>query len=278
MKVIKKINNNVAICLDQNGKELIAFGKGIGFPKMPYEIDDLRKISRTYYGVNPKLTNLLNDIPEEIFEISATIVDYSKSKIQYQLNSNAVFTLADHINFAIQRYNEKNMIKMPILYDLEHLYAIEVDIGKRAVLYINKKMNIHLPMSEAAGIALHFINAENIQKNSSEEFDDKQIISDITKLIEDVLNIKINKRSFNYSRFVTHMQYLLKRQKGHIEISSENKKLYQKLIEEFPDVYQCSRKINEYTQKVLQWNLADEELLYLILHINRLSSRGDCNL
>ncbi|WP_302926203.1 CAT RNA binding domain-containing protein [Holdemania filiformis] len=30
MKVIKKINNNVALCIDQGGKELIALGKGIG--------------------------------------------------------------------------------------------------------------------------------------------------------------------------------------------------------------------------------------------------------
>ena len=31
MRAIKKINNNVAICADSNNKELIAFGKGIGF-------------------------------------------------------------------------------------------------------------------------------------------------------------------------------------------------------------------------------------------------------
>ena len=31
IKVIKKINNNVALCLDGNQSELIAFGKGIGF-------------------------------------------------------------------------------------------------------------------------------------------------------------------------------------------------------------------------------------------------------
>ena len=34
MKVVKKINNNVAICLDSNNCELVAFGKGIGFPKI----------------------------------------------------------------------------------------------------------------------------------------------------------------------------------------------------------------------------------------------------
>ena len=65
MKVIKKINNNVAICLDNNNNELIAFGKGIGFQKVPYELTDISKIERTYYGVNSSYISLINEIPEE---------------------------------------------------------------------------------------------------------------------------------------------------------------------------------------------------------------------
>lgn len=52
MKAIKKINNNVAICEDDNKKELIAFGKGIGFPSMPYHITDLSLISMTRTNLN----------------------------------------------------------------------------------------------------------------------------------------------------------------------------------------------------------------------------------
>lgn len=47
MKAIKKINNNVAICVDSNNKELIAFGKGIGFPA--YKKMAWWSRSRTYY-------------------------------------------------------------------------------------------------------------------------------------------------------------------------------------------------------------------------------------
>ena len=35
MIVVKRINNNVAVCRDGNQRELIAFGKGIGFPRRP---------------------------------------------------------------------------------------------------------------------------------------------------------------------------------------------------------------------------------------------------
>ena len=166
MKVIKKINNNVAVCLDNDGHELIAFGKGTGFPKTPYELTDLSKIWRTYYGINPSYLGLLNDIPEEVFELSIKIVDFAKMKIENQINSNIVFTLADHINFAIERFKKNLDIRMPFVYDIQHLYESEMQIGLFAIKLINKSMNVYLTKDEAVSIALHFINAENMQRNA----------------------------------------------------------------------------------------------------------------
>ena len=45
---VKKLNNNFAICVDSEGKELIAVGKGIGFPKTPYELEDLNQFVSMY--------------------------------------------------------------------------------------------------------------------------------------------------------------------------------------------------------------------------------------
>lgn len=46
MKIIKQINNNAALALDGNGKELVVLGRGVGFPKMPYELTDLSRAVR----------------------------------------------------------------------------------------------------------------------------------------------------------------------------------------------------------------------------------------
>ena len=58
MKVIKNINNNVAICEDSAGNEVVAFSKGIGFKKPPYEID-IKDIDRTFYHVNNHYLDLM---------------------------------------------------------------------------------------------------------------------------------------------------------------------------------------------------------------------------
>lgn len=276
MKVIKKINNNVALCCDKNGKELIAFGSGIGFPKMPYELTDLSKISKTFYGVSGNYIKLLDDIPDEIFIISSKIVDYAQSKLACDMNPNIVFTLADHINFAIERYEKRIAVKMPFSYDIEHLYKKEIEIGKRSIVFINKVKKIHLSKDEATGIALHFINSENITKNNN-TIDDEQIIKDLTTIIEKEFDLSINKKGFSYSRFVTHIQYLLKRQQTNISVLSDNGKIYKELIKDYPNTYQCVLKIKDYIVDSLDWELNDEELLYLMLHINRLYYREDCN-
>ena len=58
MRVEKKINNNVAVCTDGNGQELIALGRGIGFPQTPYELTDLSKIDMTFYRVSSQTVQM----------------------------------------------------------------------------------------------------------------------------------------------------------------------------------------------------------------------------
>lgn len=276
MKAIKKINNNFAICLDNNNNELIAFGKGIGFPSMPYEIEDLSMIDRTFYGVNPNYYDLLNEIPDDVFEISANIIEFAKKKIKQALNPNLIFTLADHINFSIQRYEKKIFIQMPITNDIRYLCEAEMEVGEAAIAFINRVKHIHLGSDEAASIAIHFMNAE-VNEHSSKQEINEDVILEITSIIEEDFHLTIHKKDFNYSRFVSHMHYLFKRKDAQIEISSENKKIFDSLCQECKTTYACALHISEYMEGVMHWHLGEEELLYLMLHINRLCAREDCN-
>ena len=63
MQVIKKLNNNFALCLDSNGVEMIAYGKGIGFPPTPYEVIDLNQIRRTFYDISSDYLGMMESLP-----------------------------------------------------------------------------------------------------------------------------------------------------------------------------------------------------------------------
>lgn len=276
MKVIKCINNNVAICLDDDNNELVAFGKGIGFKKPPFEVD-ISIIQKTYYGIDESYAQMINEIPEEILYISEEIIKYAEYKLDFIFNPNIIFTLADHINFAIVRCKEKININLPIIYDVKYLYAKEYAVGKYALLLINKKLGIKLPLDEASFISLHIINAEARKEGTIDSYAaNEKVIKEITKFIEREFDITINRNGANYSRFVSHIQYLLKRIENKEEIKSKNKELYIIMKDKFPDISSCVNKISNYLKGKYTWELSLEEKLYLILHINRLCSREDC--
>lgn len=144
MMVKKKINNNVAVCEDSNHRELIAFGKGIGFGQIPYEIMDLRKIERTFYDVSSQYISLLNDIPYEIIQFTARWLLEVQDELPYDTNGNLTLTLADHIAFAIERAKKGIYVRMPSVYELEVNYPAQVKIGKIFVTAINRELPVWL--------------------------------------------------------------------------------------------------------------------------------------
>jgi beta-glucoside operon transcriptional antiterminator len=275
MKVIKNINNNVAVCLDSTGKEVIVTGKGVGFKKPPYELQ-LSEIDRTYYDVDEIYVSMIRDLPDDVLKVSDEIILYARKKYDIVFSSNIVFTLADHLNFAIKRNKENIKVKLPIVNDIEQLFEKEIDIGNYGVKLIRKKLGVYLPREEAAYIALHLINSEQQTKNKSYE-NSEQIIEKITKIVEAEYNLEIDKHDFNYSRFVTHIHYLLKRGKDHELLKTDNGEMYKTLVKEYPKTYETSEEIRKYLKDELSLELNDEEMLYLMLHINRLCTREDCN-
>lgn len=274
MKVVKNINNNVSICQDSMGREVVAFGKGIGFAKPPYELD-LSQIQRTYYDVDQTYIEMINTISEDILEISSTIVDTAEKYLEQPFSSNTIFTLADHIQFSIERCRKRMNIKLPIANDIEYLYEKEYEVGKFALKLIRKKLRIALPRSEAAYIAMHLLNSEEKQRSKERMLND-QVIRKAMKIIEDIFSFQIDQEGFNCSRFVSHMHYLFKRGKKQDLIHSGNGKMYSALVKEYPKTNECAEKISDMIKATMDISLTDEEKMYLILHINRLYDREDC--
>ena len=254
MKVIKKINNNVALCLDGNQRELIAFGKGIGFKPIPYELTDLSVIERTYYGISPEYQGLLKEIPKEIFDVSGMLVDLAANSIDADFNRNLVITLADHINFAIDRYKKNIHIKPPYVGNLAYLHEAEYKVATQAV-------------------ALHLINAENSVAPKADFLDASTMISDVIGLIEKREDITIDRSGFNASRFITHMEYLLARIRNNETLENNNDKLFNNLKQEYRETYLCAEDVRTYLQQKTGKNLGSEEMSYLMLHIERFCSR-----
>ena len=155
MKVIKNINNNVAHCSDSRGREVIVFGKGIGFYKTGEDIP-LSKINRTFYNVKDTNYGILSSIPTVLINTSIYIIDYAAEKLSVVFPSSAALTLADHLQFAISRQNQNIYLAQPLLHDIALLYPKEMDIALYALKVIEKNdgINIYNP-GEQVTVGIH---------------------------------------------------------------------------------------------------------------------------
>lgn len=269
MRAIKKINNNVAICTDNNNKELVAFGKGIGFPKMPYEISDLSLISMTFYRIDSKFYNLIGEIPENVFEVSAIIVREAQNILKCNLNPNLVVSLSDHINFAILRMRKYKKMQMLFSYDIEQLYPKETELGRYALKLIKERLYVKLPDSEITSIAMHFVNAEE-EKEPEEGADTEELILEVASKIEEFFSVTIDRNDFNYNRFAMHLRYYLKRIKSKNQFVDDNVSIVQAMKEKNPRVYECAYMIGNFIDERLNSESTEDEVLYLMIHIYRI--------
>ncbi len=272
MLVLKKVNNNVAICRDNRGQELVAFGRGIGFPPAPYELTDLSLIQRTFYDISADYLGMIEALPSDVVEFTSEVVDMARAVLPYPLTPNLLLTLADHIAFAIKRCREGIFIKMPLSYDLEQTYPQEIQMGRQVLEQIQSRFKIRLHTGEASGIAMAFINARVYSQDDPDvkaQTDDEDILNSITDIIEQEMAVTIDRNSFNYARYATHVHYLLDRLHAGEGIDSINADIYADLREEYGATAACVDKIAAYLEERHRFQVTDEEKLYLILHINR---------
>lgn len=278
MRVVKKLNNNFAICVDGEGKELIVAGKGIDFPKTPYELEDLNLITRTFYDIDQKYTGLFNELPETVIHFTAKLIDIARNELKYELNPNVVLTMSDHINFCIQRAKEDIYVQMPLIYEVEQTFPAEAKIGKYAVKQIERRFHVRLNQNEASGIAMNLVNARYNAKSGTDVTEELQrryddILEDTISIVEDETGIMIERDSFNFARYSSHLMYLLNRIAGNRTLDSDNGIMYQSMRKEFPEIAACVDLIDRYFRRKLKIDLSKEEKLYLILHINRICTR-----
>lgn len=274
MRIVKKINNNVALAQDAKGNELVVFGKGVGFPATPYELDDLSRIQRTFYDVGAKNLSLLKDIPDDIFLAAAAIAENAAEELDCPLNPNMPFVLADHLAFAIQRSREGVVLRTPLAYDVRHLYPVEYQLGRKALTILREYLNIELPEEEAVSLTLHIINAEAEVDDVHLTMTATQIISEIGDRVEDYFDIELDPDSFSYSRFMMHLRYLVQRMMNGkpTAVDQSSHELFCAVRREYPEIYDCVRTLVDYFKQNWNWSCTEDEQLYLMIHIQRVTT------
>lgn len=276
MKVIKKVNNNVALAVNDKNEEVFVVGKGLGFQKTPYEITDENIIEKIYVSPkNIKMFDILNDIPIEDICLAEEIIQTGRRILEKELHPNLILTLSDHISFALTRSQDGLDVKSPLEWEVKNLYPKETLVGQKALELIKEKRGIELAKSEITFIALHFVNAQTSSADMRETTKITTIIGEILSIIKYHYKMDFDESSLNFTRFITHIRYFIKRQMASKSLQNDNEELFQMVQGKYKEELKCVEKIEAFLKSNYRWNCTNDEKLYLVLHIQRLTSNSN---
>ena len=278
MVTIKKVyNNNVILAFENSSKkEVILTGCGIGFGKKSNDTVDDSKIEKKFViqdnNFESKVNKLASEIPEEVFAVSSAIIEYAEKNLNTTLDEYIYISLTDHIYFALKRYKENLPIKNELLYELRRIHKKEYEIGKWAIEYINKTFNVNFLIDEAGFIAMHIINA-NYRESTNKSCLIMNIINQILDIIKNYYSIEFIEDEINFDRLLTHLKFFAKRLIDKTEsIDTNNNGLLEIVKAQYKESYDCVKQIKSFIEENYTYKVNDDEVLYLILHINRVIS------
>ena len=279
MRVCKILNNNLVLSKNENNEEIIVKGRGIGFHARRGDRIDESMIEKIFYPENHQnsvqIQEYLLSIPEEYFDFTQRFVDRIKEENpDLQLNNSIYLSLSDHIMGTINRLRDGISLKNVLLLDIRQLYKKEYGFGERLVKELNEAFQIDLPLDEAGFMALHFVNAE-YGTDIRDAFRFPNQLKDILEITSDELGIVLDERTLHYERFVTHLKFLLQRVYRRELLPNEEDELADLMRTKYPKEYACSRKIAEYIEKNTDCRLSGEEVMYLAIHIRRVTMAED---
>ncbi len=275
MLIRKILNNNVIITYDVNGREIVVMGKGIAYGKKNGDCIDTQKVTKKFILSSmeypDRLIDALSSISPDCIELCDDIIQYAKHKLSSELDDSLYISLLDHISTSIERYKNGVKLKNKLLWEIKQFYKNEYEIGQYGIAMIKEKYGLTLLDDEAGFIALHIISAELSN--------DIQDIYEITEFIQSIVNItkyyfmcNFDTDTLQYFQFITLLKFL-----GHRIFSKDFKPptlIKNNLLDiieiNYTEPYLCSIKIKEFIGQKYNYQLDDDEFLYITIYIANL--------
>lgn len=216
-KITQTLNNNAAFAKDGLFKEVILIQQGIGYLSKNDKVaenDNVQVFTPQTDIERKRFKQFLEAIPFEFMEFAINTVSLAKRKFNLKFSNSLVFTLADHISFAVERYRENESFDYLSNEEIKQFFPDIYKFSKKTVRQINKKFNVHLAEGEATAITFHLINSLVLDNSSGQKnLSDTKTVFDITsaimQIIENNYSHKIDRKSISYSRLVVHIRYLV---------------------------------------------------------------------
>ncbi len=279
--LIKQVFNNNVVLVDDDLKkrEYILIGKGLGFQKKKGMKVDIDRVEKKFISddasVKKRLIALAEEVDPDIFDATSEMIGRIEKELGQDLYKYIYLSLTDHIAFAIKRNKEGILVRNSFLHEIKRIYKNEFAAAMLALEYLNERFNVDLNEDEAGFIAIHIVNS--YYQGNSDKYDEDinvlKIMKDILNIIRYYYKIDYDEDDLDYDRLVTHVRFFAKRVLLGKKLDDNNDDLLELVKIKYDRAYGCVEKINDYIMNNYSYEIGNDEKLYLILHIDRVTRK-----
>lgn len=275
MKIAKVLNNNIAVAVNDYGHDVIIMGRGVAYQKRFGDPVDDALVERIFHenadDLSARYKDLFGHVPEEYFDVAATIVGAAEERLSNSLSESLLFVLADHIHFAVQRASQGIPITNGLLDETRMAYAEEYAIGKEALALIHATFDVAMPDDEAAFVALHIVEG-TLGATVEEAVSLTRIVAGSLEIIAAHLGRDLPRESVDVYRLIVHLKLFARRVlMGEKEgIGLADGALMRSIRTSYPEAFRCANKVIRAVRKDTRLSVSEDERIYLTIHIERL--------
>ncbi|MDT2825434.1 BglG family transcription antiterminator LicT [Vagococcus lutrae] len=277
MRIVKVLNNNVIIALNEDAEEVILMGNGLGFQMKTESTVRTEKIEKVFKLENKvekeQVEKIFSEIPEDIIQVSYEVISYAKKKLDKELKDSAFVAVADHLYSAIHRDRKGVQVKNFLLWDIKRFFPDELSIGQKAIDMVNEKFNTNLLEDEAGFIALHITNA-SLDSGYEDAVSLTQLIEEILTVIKYTLRVDFTENDIYFQRFITHLKFFSQRVlMNQTEIDEGNQvenDLFSLVTKQYPEAFEVTKKVSDFLKSRRNYTISKDEQVYFTIHLARI--------
>ena len=274
-RITKILNHNSFMGIEsKNDQECLIMGKGVAFGKKVGQTVSVTGDARVYslkeLTDRGEAKEIIKSVSPLCLELANEVLDQAEEEFG-KVDRSILFTMADHLDFAVRRIQNGEQISNPLTDDIRIMFYKEYKVAGCIRDLLKEKLGIRSDEHEIGYIALH-VHAAIVDENVSQAMEIARTVRECICMVEEETGKSIDVMSLSYNRLMNHVRYMVAR-----AIHGEKLKmsLNDYMSVKFPGPYMTAEKICRKMEKSLKLPIPDIEIGYLAMHLERMMDREE---
>ena len=274
-RITKILNHNSFMGIEsKNDQECLIMGKGVAFGKKVGQTVSVTGDARVYslkeLTDRGEAKEIIKSVSPLCLELANEVLNQAEEEFG-KVDRSILFTMADHLDFAVRRIQNGEQISNPLTDDIRIMFYKEYKVAGCIRDLLKEKLGIRIDEHEIGYIALH-VHAAIVDENVSQAMEIARTVRECICMVEEETGKSIDVMSLSYNRLMNHVRYMVAR-----AIHGEKLKmsLNDYMSVKFPGPYMTAEKICRKMEKSLKLPIPDIEIGYLAMHLERMMDKEE---